>query len=205
MNKPLCNHIIATQPLPPINAYLKEYILAGNGVFLRAVRPELEALIPLVETEISGLPLVTPAVKLSYPQVPQSIVLKLWQHSILAQNKLGSPVEILFYLQWKSNHWQYTIPPQEQDITRCTPVDTGLGSDYAQACIELHSHHALTAQFSDEDDVAEQQFRIYAVLGEIFSGTPTLCVRVGIYGHHYLIPASWIFTLPSFIKDEYFS
>ena len=202
MNKPLCNYIIATSPLPPINAYLKEYILAGNGIFVRAVRPEFQALIPVAEIAIPGLPDLASNVDLSYPKVPKKILLELWQRSVLARNDQG-PIEALFYLKWVNRQWQLIIPEQQADAISCQPVDTDAGSDYASACIEVHSHHGFKAQFSQADDAAEQQFRIYAVLGEIFSSSPALGVRIGIYGHYFAIAAERVFSLPSFIEDEY--
>lgn len=203
MNKPLCNHIIATRKLPAINAYLKEYILAGNGVFVRAVRPEFQALIPITEIAIPGLPDLASNVELSYPKVPSYILLELWQHSVLAQNDNRHPIEALFYIKWVDRQWQLIIPEQQADAISCQPVDTDASSLYATSCIEVHSHHSFKAKFSSADDAAEQQFRIYAVLGEIFSSCPKIRVRVGIYGHYCPISAEQIFSLPSFIKDEY--
>ncbi len=75
-------------------------------------------------------------------------------------------------------------------------TESGPGSSYAGALIEVHSHHGMPAFWSGTDDADEQGFRLYAVLGDIFR-RPTLRVRVGIYGQFYELPAGTIFGLPA--------
>jgi len=60
----LFNHIHASIPLPPIaTGVFCEYVTASNGVFVRSVRPGLEAMIPVANSTpntIKGLPPIEP-------------------------------------------------------------------------------------------------------------------------------------------------
>ncbi|MEE3719938.1 hypothetical protein V2H45_24665 [Tumidithrix elongata RA019] len=64
----------------------------------------------------------------------------------------------------------------------------------------MHSHHGMEAYFSEMDNRDETGFRIYAVLGELFTN-PKIRMRVGIYGHFYETTVTGIFDLPDRITD----
>lgn len=49
-------HRIAKERFDPVEAILYEYVLAGNGVVLKAHRDEFTVSVPLVYKEIKGLP-----------------------------------------------------------------------------------------------------------------------------------------------------
>ena len=71
----------------------------------------------------------------------------------------------------------------------------------ADTLIEVHSHHNMAAFFSGTDDREERAgFRIYSVIGNL-ARKPTILTRVGIYGHFWQIPSSWVYNLPSGISD----
>jgi len=60
-----------TDSLPPIEpTSMYEFVIAGNGVFVRARRRELEALIPVSRCEIRGLRPVHPYVRMEAGKVP---------------------------------------------------------------------------------------------------------------------------------------
>jgi hypothetical protein len=60
--------------LPPISAPLYEYVFAGNGVFKRAVRKEMRAILPVSECAIRGLAPVEPELSFQFDRVPESII-----------------------------------------------------------------------------------------------------------------------------------
>ncbi len=70
------------------------------------------------------------------------------------------------------------------------------------ALVDLHSHGRLPPFFSRIDNKDEQGFRIYAVIGEI-DKSPSIRVRVGVYGNYFDIPAPTVFELPGGIVDVY--
>lgn len=181
--------------LPPISASIKEYWLAGNGVFLRAARNGIDVCIQLCALSVPGLPELKPCFNLHYPPIPQSLVSTMLELSVAAGRE-----EVLFYLAFTASNWQLIIPDQiatEYSVTPTSPLDPFYGS----AIVEVHSHHQMAAQFSPTDDEEEAgKFRIFAVLGEIFT-RPTISVRVGIYNHFQILPACQIFQLPEGIVD----
>jgi PRTRC genetic system protein A len=188
------NHIVANNPyLPRMGPFLYTYILAANGIFVRARRPELAALIWVasVREPVRGLYEVHPYVGMDC-RVPVLQVARMFEMAYRADGK-----EILFYLS--ANPWRIQVPEQVQRGASVHPVDPYAGG--ANTIIEVHSHHGMKAFFSEEDDREEQTgFRIYAVLGDLYN-RPAIRVRVGIYGHFWEIPADWVFELPQGVKD----
>jgi hypothetical protein len=92
------------------------------------------------------------------------------------------------------------MPPQERGLAFVRPI--GPAPSYETAVVEVHSHHGMAARFSPTDDADETGFRVFGVLGEIYT-QPTLRVRVGLYGHYWEIPATWVFQLPHRVTDAH--
>jgi PRTRC genetic system protein A len=197
MIEPFVDYKVATDPtLPPIASRMKEYCLAGNGVFVRAERQGLSASIPVANCTIPGLPSLTSYVLLKYPLVPANIV-----GAILRASQAVGKKEILFYLWYANGNWQLNIPEQLATPLSVKPLVASLGSAHETALIEIHSHHSMNAIFSSVDDLEESgKFRLFAVLGEIFT-RPIINVRVGIYSHFWQIPANWVFQMPIDLTD----
>lgn len=199
MIEPFIDYKIATSPaLPPLSAVMKEYWLAGNGVYVRAERQGLCGCIPIANCTVTGLAAIAPTVQLEYPRVSASIV-----STMLSAAQVVGKKEILFYLSFINGSWQLNIPEQVARAASVTPLVASLGSAYETALIEVHSHHEMNAQFSLTDDLEESgKFRIFAVIGEIFT-CPTINVRVGIYSHFWQIPAAWMFEMPNGLNDSF--
>ena len=190
-----------TNPLPPIAAALYEYVMAGNGIFIRGARREFQAQFCIQPCTVRGLVELGPSLELNTPHVPREMISEMLRRACAARDRQGRPCEIVFHLEFsESGVWQCHVPEQNQSPMRAKPSDDSPTSSYARACIELHSHVDMHASFSSLDDQDEQGFRIYAVLGCI-STTPVLRVRVGLYGYRHDIPAKWIFDLPPGIGD----
>lgn len=195
--KPFITYNIAASPiLPHITTSMMEYWLAGNGVFVRAARLGLSACVPTTNCVIAGLPTITPYVQLEYPLVPAHLVLEMLRRSQAVGNQ-----EILFYLSFVNDRWQLDIPKQQATSGSVRSLTPSLGTAYETTLIEIHSHHSMSAQFSAIDDQEESgKFRIFGVLGEIFT-RPTLNLRIGIYNHFWQLSASSVFQLPSKLSD----
>jgi hypothetical protein len=196
---PFVRYLLHNQAsLPPFRGGLFEYILAANGLFVRAERPELRALIPAAACELRGLQRVEPACELRVPRVPVGLVSAMLEDARAEQDAEGAPREVLFHLAWHDG-WQLTCPAQQQGGTFVAPLGPAIGSSYESALIEVHSHHAMTIAFSSMDDDEETCFRIYAVLADIFK-RPTLYTRVSVYGYRSLIDSALIFSLPEAVR-----
>jgi len=194
----LIQHIVANQVLPKIReTSMYEYIYAGNGTFVRAKREGLKAIAPVVFYKAKGLKSISAAVEMAYSPVPSSLVQKMLEASRSVTDIDGNPVEIVFHLCFENDNWQLNIPEQDQTATSCKPLDN---NSYQKALIEIHSHHGMKAYFSPQDNADETGFRIYGVLGEIFTN-PQIRMRVGIYGHFYETVATGILELPDQLTD----
>jgi len=180
--------LVKELPLPEHCGFLYQYLFASNGVFVRAKRPNLEVLIPveMYKQPIKGLPAIAPYVKLAPGKIPKQILTQIW----LASRK-ASPNEILFHLNFNGS-WKLAIPPQSQTRTSCQPLSNDRDSSFANALVEIHSHHNMPAYFSADDDAEETGFRIYSVIGQV-NDNAEIRTRIGVYGHHWIIPSSLIY------------
>jgi PRTRC genetic system protein A len=199
-SSPFIKHLMATDPLPPPQHALYEYVFAGNGIFIRAQRQELTTCIPLLDTTIHGLPEVTPSLSLACPRIPETIMSDILAHSLTAWADPTGPKEALFHCGYDTN-WSLSIPEQIRTYAsvRCTDP---FPPSYAKCLVEIHSHHEMPPLFSSTDDQDETGFRIFGVLGH-FSREPQILFRIGIYGHFFRIPAESIAELPQGIRDGF--
>lgn len=201
--KPLTRFLFAQDDsLPPYDAALCEYIYAANGLFRRAERPGLKALVPAVPpTRL--LRNIEPSFRMDAPHVPIQIVQTILDESRLQCVEHGEFVEVLFYLCWDElQGWTLYTPQQAQGATWVYATDTSAASAYARALVEVHSHHWMEARFSSDDDKDEVGFRLYGVLGRIFE-RPEIKMRVSVYGDWWEIPASAVLELPSEVLERY--
>jgi PRTRC genetic system protein A len=185
---------------PTLPACLYQYVVGQNGVFVRAWRRGLSACIwsSAFSEPIRGLGIVEPHVHVP-EKVPARFLIE-----ILARSQEAAPNEILFYLEYRPDldrisPWKGVIPHQVRSPGGVRPVDP-FNPNAKDALIEVHSHHSMSAFFSKTDDRDETGFRVYAVLGRV-KEQPEISVRIGIYGHFWQIPASWIFEMPAAIQN----
>ncbi len=190
-------HFAHSGTLPPLGPCLYEYVVAENGLFVRASRPGLQVHIPLgaCPDPLRGLARLEPCVTLAHPRIPATHL-----EQILERARQAAPREILFYLL-PGPPWKLVIPAQYQSPYRVRPIDPHHPHS-AAALIEVHSHHFMSPVFSTTDDQDETGFRLYAVLGSLHR-QPALRLRVGVYGHFWEIPAAWAFELPEGIADAH--
>ena len=195
---PLVAHRLATEPLPPPQPALYEYLFAGNGIFLRANRHGLAACIPLLTTAIHGLPNVEPSISLAGPRIPLAMMREILLHAQLAWADSTGPKESLFHCGYQDT-WTLTIPQQIRTYASVHCADPYAPS-YQHCLIEIHSHHEMPPFFSSTDDQDETGFRIYGVLGHLHR-RPQILFRVGIYSHFSYIPAASLAELPEGLED----
>ena len=195
-------YLLATAAeLPPISAPLYEYVFAGNGVFKRAVRNEMNAMIPVSACTIRGLAPVEPELSFRFGRVPESIIRQILE---AAREAARQEVEILFHLSLVDGKWRLEVPPQIQRYASVEPMEKGAGSSYERAIIEIHSHHRMPAEFSPDDDREETGFRIYGVIGNLNPRSahwPKINFRVGVYGDWWPLPADRVIEMPTQLID----
>ena len=192
----LINYILAeTEVLPAIDpTSLYEFFIAGNGVFVRARRSGLEAMIPISTCEIRGLQPVEPYVRLEAGKVPL-----VCTQAILAEFQSDLPNESLVWVRLEDKKWKVIKPSQIADENSVHPEDPFDPAGIA-ALVDVHSHNTMEPFFSTEDDKDEIGFRIFAVFG-LLDTQPCVMVRVGIYGYCWNLTAGDVFVLPEGVMD----
>lgn len=138
----LVGHRIAATENDPIEAALFEYLLAGNGLFVRAKRNEFAVSLPLTVQKVSGLPRASIGISWTKPQIAAS----LWQEILLharQQNASSSFKEEVYLVYWDKvlSEWHWKASGREHTWAS-TVADDSL-PEYADCCIELHTHPPL--------------------------------------------------------------
>ena len=186
------NHIHATSTeLPPFGSHLCEYVTAANGVFVRARRSGMEAMLPVCLTyqaEIRGLAQVEPYVRLDAGLIHSGVISQALEWMAEA-----APLELLTWVR-ANGDYNLVRPAQTATSSRCRPLDP-FDPQGQNALLDFHSHGLHKPFFSTVDDRDEKNsFRLFAVAGNF--PTPSILVRVGIYGHFWNIPPEWVMELP---------
>jgi PRTRC genetic system protein A len=186
---------------PPPPGKLYTYVFAGNGVFIQAHRRELVARALVSEADVRGLHEIKPSAAFNLPRVSAQLVRAVFNRARGVCVGAGKPREVLFYLIFEADAWRMVEPEQHASGAGVRPADPS-DPDCSRAIIELHSHHEMKAFWSGTDDADETGFKLYAVIGRIFS-EPRLRVRAGVYGHFVEMNASDVFEIPEDVRPGY--
>lgn len=184
-----------------VSAVLYEYLLAGNGLFLRAKRSEFAACLPVCEKTIRDLPAVSAGIFWRKPKISRSV----WQQ-ILSDARFRSDFEefkedvYVVFRDEKTAEWRWSAISRERQ--RASTIADDTREEYGKACLELHTHPPGAIHFSLADDRDEQgKFRIFGILIDIHSATPKIRFRCGLYDFFSQIPADWVGEMPDGIID----
>ncbi len=186
------NHIYATtETLPPFGSHLCEYVTAANGVFVRARRPGLEAMLPVClnyQADIRGLAQVEPYIRLDAGLIPAGVITQALEWMAKA-----APLELLTWIKTDGDYSLFR-PAQSATSSRCRPLDP-FDPQGQNALLDFHSHGLHKPFFSTVDNRDEKNgFRLFAVAGNF--PNPVILARIGIYGHFWNIPPEWVMELP---------
>ena len=182
----LVKAILATEEqLPPITALGYEYIVAANGLFVRAEDSRIEALLPVshpISAKLHGLHMLTPHIKLKVPRVPVKWLYSIHQSAVrqidrevLYQFRSARSVEGLCAMP-SQIEWSCIVPSQ---IASATDIDF---LDQVESVIDLHSHNTMNAFFSgtdDGDDEESEEILPRTVHCECGQATGERCAWVG--------------------------
>jgi PRTRC genetic system protein A len=151
-----------------------DYILARNGLFVRAQSHLIEAVVNIAPAEVRGLQCLREMVRLSKGRIPKSIY-DLAISTLLADRYR----ERYLAVTWEGEY-HLKMPPQESSSG---------GVEYEvlpNTVVDIHSHAAMSAFFSSTDDSDEQGLRLYMVVGRLDTLLPEVELRLGVYG--YFVP-----------------
>jgi PRTRC genetic system protein A len=151
-----------------------DYIVAGNGLFIRAHNPLLKATICISPVKIRGLSLLNEQIELLHGKIPMHLY-------DLSFSVLMSSSELEQYLAitWEGEY-RLRIPPQERTAGSVTYVTL------PSLIMDIHSHGQMRARFSGTDNEDEQGLRLYMVVGKLNTLLPEAELRLGVYG--YFVP-----------------
>ncbi|CAG0947428.1 hypothetical protein ANRL1_04100 [Anaerolineae bacterium] len=179
-------------PLPPIPADLAyQFVVAGNGLFIRAEDSRIEAMVPVALGAVHGLEFVETSARLKVPRVTPQF---LW--AIAKSARAHLPNEAIYQFSWEDDLWRCFMPQNT-----ASPVGLDF-EDRAGAVIDLHSHGTSSAFFSETDDGDEQGLRFYAVVGQVDRDWPQIAVRVGVYGHTWNVTQTTVFEGGPFVQVD---
>jgi len=198
-------HVVrAASEFPSLDPrHLFDYLLAGNGLFIRSARAEFSACAPVMSIVVRGLPALTPGVHWRVPRVPGWLVIELLARARSEVKSSGEPLEALYHLTWEPALWRWQLekPSQIQRPASIEPVGPFAGTSHATHAIDVHTHPFNLRTFSTTDDKSElSRLRLSAVLADIFR-RPSLRLRVTVFGHLLEIPAATAFELPIEVTD----
>jgi len=196
----LVGHRIAVSENEPIEAALFEYLLAGNGLFVRAKRGEFAVSLPLSIQNISGLPTASVGISWTKPRIPALLWQQVLQHARQMHSSSSFKEEVyLIYWDKVLSDWQWLASGRESNWSSTIADDTL--PEYAECCIELHTHPPGALNFSGADDADELgKFRIFAILIDVHD-KPKIRFRCGVYDHLIPIPAVWVGAMSEGIID----
>ena len=191
-------HVHKCDPLPANNALAYQYILAGNGLFIRAETHFFEAILPIASCTVRGLASLRRHFRLKVPRIPARLLDTILTDARRARQPGGGLNEVLYQFHHHGQTVQVKKPAQQ---ATAVSVSTTEGNDKCILC-DLHSHGNMRAFFSQTDNADEQAAKVYAVIGKLDS-VPEIRLRVGVYGYWMALPLTAVFTDSGPFKDVY--
>jgi len=162
------------------------YLWAGNGAFKYGENDHIRALIQLAQFRVAGLPLLTPFVHLRRGKLPAQVLRALFADARAQAQE--QPIEVMYHLRRDEDLLHIERPEQESSASSLRYK----GGDDPDILMDIHSHCEMPAFFSKTDNADEQGFRLYGVLGNIFT-RPTARFRVGLYGDFWAVGLQTLF------------
>jgi len=182
----LVRYLTTREPLPPARVTGYDYVLAGNGVFKRALSRHVEVMMRVAAARIAGLPDAAPYVRLACGKLPGAML-----HTLLVDARRRAwdqPREAMYLVYDDGPRVRLVYPRQRATGARIEYEDAGDPAIIA----EIHSHCELDAFWSSTDNADELGFRFFGVFGHIFTN-PIIRLRLGCHGDHWPLPITALF------------
>ena len=153
-----------------------DYIVAENGLFIRAQNSLIKATLCISPVEVRGLS-------------------PLDEHIELVNGKIsGHLYELSLSIMMVRNYEEeyLAITWENEYRLRMSALERSAASvkyeNLPSTVMDIHSHHGMKARFSGQDDTDEQGLRLYMVVGRLDTLLPEVELRLGAYG--YFVPVS---------------
>ena len=128
--KEFIGHRIAKERFEPVEAILYEYLLAGNGVILRAQREEFTVSVPLVFREIKGLSTALVGIRWHKPKVPGRVWDEICRHARISNSKENFREE-LYLIYWDSERYSWQWSTSSRDRTYASTIADDRRPEYS--------------------------------------------------------------------------
>jgi len=148
-----------------------DYILAGNGLFIRGASPLLKASLLVSPAWVRGLAPLKEELELPHGKIPVRLY-DLALSIFMARND----EEQYLAITWE-NEYRLRMPAQERSSASVTY------ENLLSCVMDIHSHHRMSAWFSGQDNADEQGLRLYMVVGRLDTLVPEVEIRLGVYGY----------------------
>lgn len=159
-----------------------DYLLCGNGLFLRAKNAHLAATVCIAPQLVRGLAPLEESIQLLHGKIPTELLSLALSVLIIKPD-----IEQYIAIVWNDGY-SLKIPTQQGNpgsVNYETPENR---------VMDIHSHTgAVPPQFSMIDNHDEQGFGIYAVVGDLRNLFPTVEIRLGVYGYFMEINKNEVF------------
>jgi PRTRC genetic system protein A len=157
-----------------------DYILAGNGLFIRAKNALIEASVCIGPAEVRGLLPLEGKLELVHGKIPSYIYDLVF--SAAASN---TQKERYLAVTW-GDMYLIKYPSQKGEAG---------GVDYERlpnTVLDVHSHGGMGAFFSSTDNRDEQGLRLSLVFGKLDT-IPEYDLRIGVYGYYAPVSLEKVF------------
>ena len=158
------------------------YIVAANGILIRAENSHIEATALYAPAPVRGLYPLAPTLTLKHGPISPAHL-----QSIIRAMRLAAPSELMAAIVHDPRTgYALQYPPQTTGPTHVKY------ESLPNTVLEIHSHADGAARFSRIDDDDEQGLALYGVAGTI-SERPTISLRIGVYGHFQAVAVKDVF------------
>jgi len=158
-----------------------DYIFARTGVFIRARNPLLKVTLCISPAEIRGLRPLDEEIELTHGKIPHA----LYDLAISAL-MVNSSLEQYLAVTW-DGQYHLTIPTQDREPAKVRYERLG------STIMDIHSHGAMRAFFSYDDNADEQGLCLDMVVGRLNTLIPDVEIRLGVYGYFAPVTTEDIF------------
>ena len=148
------------------------YVMAGNGLFIQAENPMLQATVCIASAKVRGLAPLVEEVRLAHGKIPGRLL-----GDALRAMMLSMPRELYVAVVWEDGRYSIRVPAQEAGAAHVTY------QQLPNKVLDLHSHPTMSGNFSGIDNRDEVGFQLYGVIGHLDHLIPEYSFRLGVYGH----------------------
>jgi PRTRC genetic system protein A len=165
-------------PLWASDAQAYQYVMAGNGILLRAENRFVSAIAPVAHCQIRGLPPLERQIELKVPRLPEQMLTAIVNNSGRMRASNGLLQETLYHVHHTGRTACVVKPRQKASSSHVVSYSGG----ELDIILDLHSHGRMPAFWSATDNADEVGFRFYAVIGRL-DERPEIRLRLGVYGY----------------------